>query len=52
MTRRGDEDIEEGLWKFVDTQKGGSEKIGVGSENLYTLKPTGGGGGAPKKLNR
>ena len=35
MTRgEGDEDIEGGLRKFLDTQKGGSE-------NLYTSKPTG-----------
>ena len=45
---RGDEDIEGGgLWKFLDTRKGGSEKI-LGrrgnSENSYTSKPTGGGG--------
>ena len=36
------------LWKFLDTWKGGSERIvglGGGSENLYTSKPTGGGGG-------
>ena len=44
MTRGWDEDIEEGLLKFLDTQKGGSE-------NVYTSQPTG-GGGAPKKLNR
>ena len=46
MTRGGDEDIEKGLQKFLDTQKGGSEKIreGGGSENLSTSKPTGGGG--------
>ena len=35
--------------KFLDTRKGDSEKIvGLGregSENLYTSKPTGGGGG-------
>ena len=36
-----------GLRKFLDTQKGGSEKIREGSENLYTSKPL--GGGAPKK---
>ena len=36
---RGDEDIEGGLQKLLDTRKGGSE-------NLYTSKPT--GGGAPK----
>ena len=43
---RGDEDIEGGLRKFLDTRKEGSEKIrGVGgSENLYTLSPKGGGG--------
>ena len=45
MTRGGgDEDIDGGLRKFLDTQKGGSEKI------------RGGGGGAPKivcfKTNR
>ena len=34
MTREGDEDIEGGLQKFLDTQKGGSEKNR--------------GGGAPK----
>ena len=45
----GDKDIE-GVWKFLDTRKGGSEKIRGGSENLYTSKPTG-EGGAPKKLN-
>ena len=49
MTRGGDEDIEGGggLRKFLDIRKGGSE-------NLYTSKPTGGGGGGrtPKKLNR
>ena len=34
---RGDEDIEGGFRKFLDTRKGGSEKIrGGGSENLYT----------------
>ena len=45
MTREGDEDIEGGggLRKFLDTRKGGSEKIRGGSENLYTSKPTGGG---------
>ena len=50
ITREGDEDIEGGLQKFLDTRKGGSEKIRGGCENLYTSKPTG-GGGAPKKLN-
>ena len=42
MTRGwGDEDIDGGLRKVLDTRKGGSEKIRVGSEKLYTLKPTG-----------
>ena len=48
MTRGGDEDIEGGeLRKFLDTRKGGSEKIrgGGGSKNLYTSRPTGVGGG-------
>ena len=48
MTRGagGNEDIEGGgLRKFFDTQKGGSEKIRGGSENLYTLNPKGGGRG-------
>ena len=54
MTRGGDEDIEGGLRKFLDTRKGGSEKIRGGSENLYTSKPTGEGGegGLLKKVNR
>ena len=38
-----------GIRNFLDTQKGGSEKIRGGSENLYTLNPK--GGVAPKKLN-
>ena len=38
---RADEDIEGGPRKFSDTQKGGSE-------NLYTSKQTGGGGGLLK----
>ena len=47
MTRGGGgEDIEGGLRKFLDTQKGGSEKMEEGSENLYTSKPTGRGGGS------
>ena len=38
-----------GLQKFLDTSKGSSEKIrGGGSENLYTSKPTGEGGGLLK----
>ena len=44
MTRGGDEDIEGGLRKFLDTRREGSEKIFCarrgGSENLYTSKPT------------
>ena len=39
------------LRKFLDTRKGGSEKIRGGSKNLYTLNPKG-GGGVPKELNR
>ena len=43
---RWDEDIEGGLRKYLDTQKGGSGKIrgGGGSENLYPSKETGEGG--------
>ena len=41
---RGGEDIEGGLRKFLDTRKGGSEKIRGGSKNLYTFNPKGGGG--------
>ena len=44
---RGDEDIEGGS-KILDIRKGGSEKIMGGSENLYTSKPTGEGGGLLK----
>ena len=32
-----------GLRKFLDTRKGGSEKIRGSSENLYTSRPSGGG---------
>ena len=39
-----DEDIEGGLWKFLDTWK-------RGSENFYTSNLTGVGVKAPKKLN-
>ena len=45
MTRGGDEDIEGGLQKFLDTRKRGSEKIRGGSKNLYTSKPIGVGAG-------
>ena len=50
MTKRRDEDIEGvgGLRKFLGTRKEGSEKIKRGSKNLYTSKPTGGGGGLLK----
>ena len=45
MTKRGYEDIEGGgLRKFLDPQKGGSEKNRGGSEDLHTLNPKGGGG--------
>ena len=40
----GDEDIEGGLQKFLDTRKGGAEKIRGGSKNLNTLNPKGEGG--------
>ena len=51
MTRRGGEDdIEGGSENFLDTRKGSSEKIMGCSENLYTSKPTGGGGETPKKI--
>ena len=48
MTRGEDEDIEGGLRKFLDTLKGGSEKIsggGGGSENFVYFKPKRKGGG-------
>ena len=42
MTRgEGDEDIEGGLRKFLDTRRGGTE-------NLFTLNSKGGGGGLLK----
>ena len=40
MTRGGDEDIEGGLRKFLDTRRGGSEKIVA----------LGGGGGGLRKF--
>ena len=54
MTRRGEgnEDIEGGLRKFLDTLKVGSEKIRGGFENLYTSKPTGGGEGGSLKVQQ
>ena len=49
MTREEDEDIEGGLRKFFRHPKGppgAVKKLGAGgSENLYTSKPTGEGGG-------
>ena len=42
-----------GAWKIFRKPKGDSEKIRPGdSQNLFTSKPTGEGGGAPKKLHR
>ena len=41
MTRGGDEDIEGGLRKFLDTRRGGSEKIvalGGGAPKICILK--------------
>ena len=55
MTRSGDGDIEGGLQKFLDTWKGGSEKIvgleGGGLQKFVYFKANKRGGGAPKKLN-
>ena len=51
----GDEDIEGGLRKFLDTWKGGSEKIvGLegGAPKICILQNQQEGGGIPKKLNR
>ena len=52
----GYEDIEGRLRKFLDTRKGGSEKIvGLGGESLKICilqNQQERGGGAPKKLNR
>ena len=55
---RGDEHIEGGLRKLLDTRKGGSEEIvGLvgGLRKLVYFKTNrrggGGGGGPPKKLN-
>ena len=47
MTRGGggDEDIEGGLRKFLDTQKGGSENLWLQNQQER------GGGGVPKKWN-
>ena len=47
----GDEDIEGGeVQKFLDTQKGGSEKI-RGARKICILQNQQERGGAPKKLN-
>ena len=44
---RGDEDIEGGLWKFLDTQKGGSEKkLGGGAPKICILQNQQEGGGS------
>ena len=53
MTRGGDEDIDGGLRKFLDTRKGGSEKIrgGGGFRKFVYFKPKR-RGGLLKKLNR
>ena len=51
---RGDEDIEGELWKFLDTRKGGSEKIvGLegGLQKFVYFKANTRGRGAPRKLN-
>ena len=60
MTRgEGGEDIEGGLRKFLDIRKGGSEKLrGAGGGGalkiciLQNQQHEGGGGRAPKELNR
>ena len=45
-----DEDIEGRLQTFLDTQKGGSEKI-RGASKICIFQNQQEGGGAPKKLN-
>ena len=53
MARRGDEDFEGWLRKFLATWKGGSEKIrGGGASKICVIQNQQEGGGAPKKLNR
>ena len=43
---RGDEDIEGGLWKFLDTRKGGSEKkLGGGGLQKFVYFKTNRRGG-------
>ena len=52
MTRGGgDEDIEGGLRKFLDTQKGALKKL-EGAPKICILQNQQEGGRAPKKLNR
>ena len=49
----GDEDIEEGLRKFLGIRKGGFEKIrGGGLQKFVYFRTNRRGWGAPKKLNR
>ena len=44
---RGDEDIEGGgSENFKTPERGALKKLGRGSKNLYTSKPTGEGGGS------
>ena len=47
---RGDEDIEGGLQKFLDTRKGGSEKIRGGGLQKFVYFKTNRRGGVPKKI--
>ena len=51
MTREGEDDIEGGLRKFLDTRKGGSEKIVIEylkKKKKTKKKTTGRGGGLVK----
>ena len=48
---RGDEDIEGGLQKFLDSRKGGYEKIRVGLQKFVYFE-TNRRGGLLKSLNR
>ena len=55
MTREGEDDIEGGLRKFLDTRKGGSEKIVIEylkKKKKNKKKNNRKGRGARKKLNR
>ena len=49
--RGGDEDIEGGLRKFLNTRKGGSKKLGGGGLGKSVYFKTN-RRGAPKKLSR